>query len=173
MLAVDRPPHLAYPVAGVVSLINVPDTGHERLVPTGPGRWLTLLVSVIRAHSNPCSSPFQGTHDWLDSKLVFVLINEGDDHFDGRSSSAAKKAEARRRISLALLASANSARSLRFSVSKSIDSAGVLRPEWRATTRGFVLTHPHPQGLFVDTKLSCHTTDRAGGGCRIGLGMNN
>ena len=32
---------------------------------------------------------------------------------------------------------------------------------WRATTRGFVLTHPHPQGLFVDTKLSCHTTDRA------------
>lgn len=32
---------------------------------------------------------------------------------------------------------------------------------WRATTRGFVLTHPHPQGLFVHTKLSCHTTDPA------------
>ena len=39
--------------------------------------------------------------DGLDSELVTVLVDERDDHFDGRSSSAAKKADADLRIAFA------------------------------------------------------------------------
>src|SRR5699024_8188530 len=118
---------------------------HQCMVPSCPGGWLTLLERVIRAHSNPCRSPFQSAHDWLDSELVAIVVDEGDDHFDGRSSSAAKKAEALFRISLARFASANSARNRRFSASKSTDSAGVALPEslcLRTQTRKVSLLRP-------------------------------
>src|SRR5699024_9928645 len=145
VFAVDRLPHLPHPVTGIVRLIDILDHHHQRPVPTGPGRGLTLLVCVIRAHSNPCSSPRQGSHDWLDSELVAIVVDEGDDHFDGRSSSAAKKADALFRISLALFASANSARNRRFSASRSTDSAGVALPEslcLRTQTRRVPLLNP-------------------------------
>src|SRR5699024_7131658 len=145
VFAVDRLPHLPHPVTGIVRLIDILDHHHQRPVPTGPGRGLTLLVCVIRAHSNPCSSPRQGSHDWLDSELVAIVVDEGDDHFDGRSSSAAKKADALFRISLALFASANSARNRRFSASRSTDSAGVALPEslcLRTQTRRVSLLNP-------------------------------
>src|SRR5699024_4499313 len=73
------------------------------------------------------------------------VVDEGDDHFDGRSSSAAKKAEALFRISLARFASANSARNRRFSASKSSDSVGVALPEslcLRTQTRKVSLLRP-------------------------------
>src|SRR5699024_8886993 len=145
VFAVDRLPHLPHPVTGIVRLIDILDHHHQRPVPTGPGRGLTLLVCVIRAHSNPCSSHRQGSHDWLDSELVAIVVDEGDDHFDGRSSSAAKKADALFRISLALFASANSARDRRVSASISTDSAGVALPEslcLRPQTRMVSLLNP-------------------------------
>src|SRR5699024_3184529 len=152
VFAVDRLPHLPHPVTGIVRLIDILDHHHQRPVPAGPGRGLTLLVCVIRAHSNPCSSPGQGSHDWLDSELVAVVVDEGDDSpasgryplFDGRSSSAAKKA-ALFRISLALFASANSARNRRFYASRSTDSAGVALPQslcLRTQTRRVSLLNP-------------------------------
>src|SRR5699024_4458758 len=76
---------------------------------------------------------------------VAIVVDEGDDHFDGRSSSAAKKADALFRISLALFASANSARNRRFSASRSTDSAGVALPEslcLRTQTRRVSLLNP-------------------------------
>ncbi|NNG80005.1 hypothetical protein HLA91_11580 [Brevibacterium luteolum] len=66
-----------------------------------------------------------------------IVINEGDNHFDGRSSSAAKKADALFKISLARFASASSARKRRFSASKSTDSVGVALPE-SGTAEGLV-----------------------------------
>src|SRR5699024_4266085 len=82
------------PVAGIVRLIDILDHRHQSLIPTGPGRWLTFLNRVIRAHSNPCRRPLQSAHDWCDTELVEIIVDEGDDYFDGQSSSAAKKAEA-------------------------------------------------------------------------------
>ena len=74
-----------------------------------------------------------------------MLVDEANDHFDGRSSSAAKKADALFKISLARFASANSARSRRFSASRSTDSAGVALPEslcLRTQTRKVSLLRP-------------------------------
>src|SRR5699024_2177731 len=70
----------------------------------------------------------QCPHDRLDAELLAVVVDEGDDYRCGRSSSAAKKAEARFRISLARRDSANSARSRRFSASRSRDSPTVVAP---------------------------------------------
>src|SRR5699024_7157431 len=82
-----------------------------------------------------------------------MIVDEIDDSpasgryplFDGRSSSAAKKADARRRISLARFASSNSVRNRRFSASRSTDSAGVALPDslcLRSHTRRVSLLKP-------------------------------
>lgn len=61
----------------------------------------------------------------LDPEEILMGINETDHHRAGRSSSAAKKAEAAFRISLALRSSAISLRSLRFSAAISLVGPGV------------------------------------------------
>lgn len=70
----------------------------------------------------------QRADDRLDPELVFVLIDEINNYFEGRSSSAAKKVAAFFKISLARLASATSARSRLFSASKSTDCSGRAAP---------------------------------------------
>ena len=57
---------------------------------------LASLRRVIGARSD-----LQHLADRLDSELVTMLVDVVDDHFDGRSSSAAKKADAERKISFA------------------------------------------------------------------------
>jgi hypothetical protein len=67
-------------------------------VPDRAGRRhdLPLLRGVVGARSH-----LQVLADELDSELAAVFVDERDDHLDGRSSSAAKKAEARFSRSLA------------------------------------------------------------------------
>ena len=59
----------------------------------GPGRRGPLLGGVVGARGH-----LQNLADGLDPELVPVGVDEVDDHLCGRSSSAAKKVEARRRI---------------------------------------------------------------------------
>ena len=86
-------------------------------------------MGVVGAQGNLRGGGRQNADDGLDPELGAVVVDESHDYLCGRSHSAAKKAEAFLRISLARVASASSARSLRFSVSRSIDSAGVSVPD--------------------------------------------
>ena len=67
-----------------------------------------MLGGVVGARSH-----LQGSADGLDSEFPAVAVDVVDDHFCGRSSSAAKKADADLRIALAR-------RSSRFSCSNAL-----------------------------------------------------
>lgn len=139
-------------------------------MPGPDGPWLMVDASCTRNTSSQQSvqqSLFQGAHVWLDSELVAIVVDEANDRFDGRSSSAAKKADALFRISLALFASANSARNRRFSASRSTDSAGVALPE------SLCLRNPDSQGLFTQAEFVRDTGDRSVRGVGVGLGMDD
>src|SRR5690606_7516706 len=71
---------------------------HHRCVAHRPGRRLPLAAfgGVVRARRH-----LQGLADGLDSELVTVAVDVVDDQRCGRSSSAAKKADADLRIEFA------------------------------------------------------------------------
>lgn len=72
-----------------------------------------MFTGIVGTRSDlPTSCTQRGT-DRLDSEFVLMLVDEGDDYFEGRPGSAAKKAEADFRIWLAR-------RSSRFSFSRSL-----------------------------------------------------
>ena len=93
--------------------MDLRDLFFEDFVPDRPCRGCSLLSGVVRARSDLDACLTQGCADRLDSELVFALVDEGDDYFEGRSSSAAKKADADFRIWYAR-------RSSRFSFSRSL-----------------------------------------------------
>jgi hypothetical protein len=71
---------------------------HHRRVPHGAGRRLVLLALRRAARAR---SHLQRSADGLDAELVAVGVDERRRHLCGRSSAAAKEADARRKISLA------------------------------------------------------------------------
>jgi hypothetical protein len=85
-----------------------------------------------------------------------MLVDEPDDHFDGRSSSTwAKYADALRRISFARFSS-------RFSCSsRFIFSASSLLNPGLAPASDLSLTHPRPQRLGSDSQLLSDPLHRA------------
>ena len=86
---------LADPVDRVVSRMDVLDHCCGRRVGDGPRRGRSGPVGVVAARAD-----LQVPADHLDPERRLVLVDERDDHRDGRSSSAAKKADAPRKIAL-------------------------------------------------------------------------
>src|SRR5690606_28754230 len=109
------------------------DLGHHR-VADGPSRRLDLaaLGGVVGARSD-----LQDSADRLDSELVTMAVDVIDDHFDGRSSSAAKKAEADLRIAFARRSSRTSCSSA-FTLSASAE----LTPGFAPSSMSACLTQP-------------------------------
>jgi len=65
------------------------------------GRHRSGLAGVIGARSDLGAGVGKDTADRLDTELLAVFVDVVDDYFDGRSSSAAKEAEADLRIEFA------------------------------------------------------------------------
>src|SRR5699024_6102182 len=111
---VDLGPHLAGTVTGVVLFVEPVDFFRELLIPDGSGCWGPGFVGVVGAQGNLRAGGGQDANDGLDPELVAVGIDEPDDCFCGRSSSAAKKAEALLRMASARATEASWTRHLRF-----------------------------------------------------------
>jgi hypothetical protein len=73
----------------------------ELLVPDLPRRGWAGLGGVVGARSDLGARIREGAADRLDSELASVLVDVVDQRGDGRSSSAAEKADALLRIALA------------------------------------------------------------------------
>ena len=98
-LMTGPPRRLPQFLCSVDAIVRRPDRDQHRdhhRVTHRPRRQRPGLHRVVRARSH-----LQGLADGLDSELVAVVVDELDDHFCGRSSSAAKKADARFKISFA------------------------------------------------------------------------
>src|SRR5690606_17720558 len=90
------------------------DLAFEPLVALLAAGDAALLAHPVGRLGDRCPVLGQHATDRLDSEAVSILVDEGADQRCGRSSSAAKKAEAAFKISLARLSSRFSDRS-RFS----------------------------------------------------------
>ena len=164
---IDGAPHLADAVTGVVVGVDALQRCGDRRIADGPGRGRPGFERIVGARRNARGGVCQCPHDRLDAELLAVVVDEGDDYRCGRSSSAAKKAEARFRISLARRDSANSARSRRFSASRSRDSPTVVAPVFLWSL------HPAAEGFAVDAQLCGNPGGRPTGGVGVGLGVED
>jgi hypothetical protein len=99
------------------------DLGLELLVEDRPVRGRSGPRGVVGARSDRRARLGERAADRLDSELLAMLVDEVDQRWEGRSSSAAKKADALLRIAFAR-------RSSRFSRSSSVSRArsSVVRP---------------------------------------------
>jgi hypothetical protein len=104
--------HLADPVDAVVLLVHPRDHGLEFGISDRPGRGRPGPGGIEGARSDRHLRAGQRGADRLDSEHVLVPLDVVDDQREGRSSSAAKKAEADLKIEFAR-------RSSRFSRSSS------------------------------------------------------
>src|SRR5699024_8792940 len=129
-LFISLVPHLPDPVDAVVLLMNPLQLLDDHLAPQASSGCRPGLGGA--ASSGGDESTFCRTEDaadGLDPELLAMHVDERDHFVVGRSSSAAKNAEAAFRISLARLASASSRRSRRFSSSSgSPGPAGSVGP---------------------------------------------
>src|SRR5699024_12188217 len=123
-------PHLPDPVDAVVLLMNPPHLLHEHLVPqASSGCRPGLPGAVSSGGDEPTFCRTEDATDGLDPELLAMHVDERDHFVVGRSSSAAKNAEAAFRISFARRASASSRRRRRFSSSSgSPGPAGAMGP---------------------------------------------
>ena len=97
----------------VVVRVDSADLLFQDLVTFLPLRGWPRFAGIVGTRSDlPAGITQRGT-DRLDSEFVLMLVDELDDYFEGRSSSAAKKAEADFKIWLARRCS-------RFSFSRSL-----------------------------------------------------
>src|SRR5690606_6619096 len=111
-------------VDAVILLMNPSHLLHENLVPQASGGDRPVLPGTVSAGGDePSSCPFEDATDGLDPELLAMHVDERDHFVVGRSSSAAKNAEAAFRISLARCACARSR--LRRRLSSSSDPAGL------------------------------------------------
>ena len=111
-------PHLPDPIDAVIHLVNPPGLLYEDLVPNTARADRPGLRGTVSARGDePTFCRTEDAADGLDPELFAILVDERDHFVVGRSSSAAKNAEAAFRISFARRASASSRRSLRFSSS--------------------------------------------------------
>jgi hypothetical protein len=88
---------LADAVDAEVLAVHPLDLDLQLLVGDRPWRGWPLLAGVVGARCDLDVGAGEGGADRLDSELVLVLIDVVDDQRLGRSSSAAKKADAERR----------------------------------------------------------------------------
>ena len=144
-LAVEREPHFAGAVDPVVVRVDPLDLRLEGLVADLAAAGLPAMVrarsrsmgrSARRARSAGCRSARHPTADHQGLAVALMIGDEPSDQWCGRSSSAAKKADAVFKIALARRSSAFS----RFSRFSSADSSVVSPGRWPASTCG--LAHP-------------------------------
>jgi hypothetical protein len=117
--AVQLPPDLPHPVDAEVVPVDTADLRLQLRVADRPGTGVAVLGGVVGARCDLQSVTGQDMADRLDSEHLAVLVDERYERFDGRSSSAAKKAEAAFKISFARRSSAFSARSRLISAASS------------------------------------------------------
>ena len=82
----------------VVVRVDPADLLFQDLVTFLPARGWALFTGIVGTRSDLHAGSTQRGTDRLDSEFVLMLVDELDDYFEGRSSSAAKKAEADFRI---------------------------------------------------------------------------
>src|SRR5699024_3299341 len=111
--AVEDDMHLPGSERIVVVRVDPADLLFQDLVTFLPARGWALFTGIVGTRSDLHAGITQRGTDRLDSEFVLMLVDELDDYFEGRSSSAAKKAEADFKIWLAR-------RSSRFSFSRSL-----------------------------------------------------
>src|SRR5699024_6076808 len=111
--AVEHDMHLPGSERIVVVRVDPADLLFQDLVTFLPARGWALFTGIVGTRSDLHAGITQRGTDRLDSEFVLMLVDELDDYFEGRSSSAAKKAEADFKIWLAR-------RSSRFSFSRSL-----------------------------------------------------
>ncbi len=108
-LAMKLPPDLPHPVAAEVVGVDPADVRLQLLIPHRAGAGSAVLGGVVGARGDLQSVTGQHRADRLDPEHLLELVDERYERFDGRSSSAAKKAEAAVRISFTRRSSAFSA----------------------------------------------------------------
>src|SRR5699024_727408 len=77
----------------VVVRVDPADLLFQDLVTFLPARGWALFTGIVGTRSDLHAGRTQRGTDRLDSEFVLMLVDGGDDYFDGRSSSAAKKAD--------------------------------------------------------------------------------
>lgn len=96
--AVEHDMHLPGSERIVVVRVDSTDLLFQDLVTFLPVRSWALFAGIVGTRSDLHAGSTQRGTDRLDSEFVLVLVDVGADYFEGRSSSAAKKAEADFRI---------------------------------------------------------------------------
>ena len=96
--AVEDDVHLPGSERIVILRVDRADLLFQHLVTFLSGRGWALFTGIVGTRSDLHAGSTQRGTDRLDSEFVLVLVDVGADYFEGRSSSAAKKAEADFRI---------------------------------------------------------------------------
>nr|WP_316770307.1 hypothetical protein [Streptomyces sasae] len=117
--AVQLPTGFPDSVDAEIVRVDAADLRLQLLVADRPVAGGAVLGGVVGARRDLQSVAGQDTADRLDSEHLAVCVDERYERFDGRSSSAAKKAEAASRISFVRRSSAFPARSRLISAASS------------------------------------------------------
>ncbi len=112
--------HLAHPVDAVVVAVDLLDDRGGRRVGHRPRRRWSGPVRVVGARGDLRAGLGEDAADRLDPVFELVAVDEGDDQREGRSSSAAKKADALFRIAFARRSSRTSRSSSASRVASSV-----------------------------------------------------
>src|SRR5690625_640099 len=118
--------------------VNAPDLNQQLLVPDRPFRGWSGLEGVVGARRDLRACCGERAADRLDAELMLVLVDELDDQRCGRSSSAAKKAEADRRIAFARRSSRTSFSSSASRLASLVVVPGRCPPSISACTTQFL-----------------------------------
>lgn len=123
-------PDLPHPIDAEIVGVDPADLRLQLRIPHRPCTGRSLPGGVVGARRDLQSVAGEDSADRLDPEHLPVLVDKRYERFDGRSSSAAKKAEAALRISFALRSSAFSAFSRLISATSSEGTPG----RWPAST---------------------------------------
>ena len=134
--AVKHHVHLAGPQHRVVVLVDPGYLRLEGLVAQAPGARRPATAGVVGARGDLDSGASEHLADRLDSELLLLGLDVLADQRDGRSSSAAKKADALFRIALALRSSRTSFSSSLIRCASSVVVPGLRPPStWAFLTQ--------------------------------------
>ena len=123
--AVHRVVHLPHPVHGVVLRVDSRELLEKEFVSQSPcGGWPALGSAVAAGGDEPTIRRAEHAADGLDPETIAVFVDERDHLVVGRSSSAAKNADAVFKISLARRSSLFSLFNLRISTDSSVVTPG-------------------------------------------------
>ena len=110
--------------------MHASDLGPERGVPDRPRRRRPSVVGVVGARGDLGAGVGEDPADRLDPEPLLVVVDVGAQRRNGRSSSAAKKADADLRISFARRSSRTSRSSSAIRCRSSVEVPG----RWPAST---------------------------------------